>query len=182
MHYCRNLYKISSSKLIFNTNSKMSTFYNKINQRLLTNPFYTKGEVIHGFGRGSKELGIPTANFAEDVVDHLPSDVQTGIYYGWARVDDGEVHKMVLSVGWNPYFKNEKKSMETHIMHEFDADFYGACLRILITGYLRPEENYNSLDELITAIQNDINNAKNNLDSPDQINLKNYEEMMTKQE
>ena len=26
-------------------------------------------------------------------------------------VDDGAVHKMVMSIGWNPVYKNEKRSM-----------------------------------------------------------------------
>lgn len=51
------------------------------------------------------------ANFPSEVVDNLPNDIGTGIYCGWAKVDDGAVYKMVMSVGWNPYFKNEKKSM-----------------------------------------------------------------------
>jgi FAD synthase len=51
------------------------------------------------------------ANFPPEVVDNLPDDIGTGIYCGWAKVDDGSVYKMVMSVGWNPYFKNEKKSM-----------------------------------------------------------------------
>lgn len=50
------------------------------------------------------------ANFPEDVVDALPDDFATGIYYGWAEVD-GDVYKMVMSVGWNPFYKNEKRSM-----------------------------------------------------------------------
>lgn len=53
----------------------------------------------------------PTANFPEHVVEQLPPEIQTGIYYGWAKVDDGPTHKMVMSIGWNPYYKNEKKSM-----------------------------------------------------------------------
>ena len=89
-----------------------------------------------------------TANFPEEVVEGLPTDVSTGVYYGWAKVDDGPVHKMVMSIGWNPYYKNEKKSMETHILHEFDSDFYGSWLRVIVCGYRRPEKNYKSLGEL----------------------------------
>ena len=37
--------------------------------------------------------------------------METGIYYGFANVDRGPVYKMVMSIGWNPYFKNVKKSM-----------------------------------------------------------------------
>ena len=51
------------------------------------------------------------ANFPKQVVDSLPADISTGIYYGWASVGSGAVHKMVVSIGWNPYYKNVKKSM-----------------------------------------------------------------------
>ena len=34
---------------------------------------------------------------------------------------------------------------ETHIIHKFDEDFYGAELSIVVLGYLRPEKNYPSL-------------------------------------
>lgn len=52
-----------------------------------------------------------TANYPESVVDNLPKDMPLGVYYGWGSVDEGEVYKMVLSVGWNLYYKNTKKSM-----------------------------------------------------------------------
>ncbi|XP_007441922.1 riboflavin kinase [Python bivittatus] len=132
-----------------------------------TLPYFCRGEVVRGFGRGSKELGIRTANFSEGVVDSFPSDISTGIYYGWACVGSGDVHKMVLSIGWNPYYKNVKKSVETHIIHTFKEDFYGEILSIIIVGYIRPEQNFDSLDALIAAIQHDIEEAKNLLDLPE---------------
>jgi riboflavin kinase len=75
-------------------------------------PLKMKGDVQKGFGRGSKELGIPTANFSQEVVDLLSGEVGTGIYFGWATVatSPGIVYPMVMSVGWNPFYKNEKKS------------------------------------------------------------------------
>jgi riboflavin kinase len=51
-----------------------------------------------------------SANLSEPVVSALPKDLSTGIYYGWASLH-GTVYKMVASIGWNPYYKNEKKSM-----------------------------------------------------------------------
>uniref|UniRef100_H2ZGQ1 Riboflavin kinase n=1 Tax=Ciona savignyi TaxID=51511 RepID=H2ZGQ1_CIOSA len=137
-------------------------------------PHFCRGIVVKGFGRGSKQLGIPTANFSESVVDNLPKDLPTGIYYGWAQVNTGEVHKMVLSVGWNPFYKNEKKSMETHIIHAFDGDFYGSLLSLIMVGYIRGEENFTSLDALIVAINNDIATAKTELDHKDQSKYKNH--------
>lgn len=135
-------------------------------------PFFCRGQVVRGFGRGSKQLGIPTANFPEQVVDNLPADVSTGIYYGWASVGNGDVHKMVVSIGWNPYYKNVKKSMETHIIHTFKEDFYGEILNVAIVGYLRPEKNFDSLESLISAIQGDIEEAKKQLDLPEHLKLK----------
>jgi len=54
---------------------------------------------------------IFAANFSEQVVESFPSDISTGIYYGWACVGSGDVHKMVLSIGWNPFYRNTKKSV-----------------------------------------------------------------------
>ncbi|XP_051965354.1 riboflavin kinase-like [Xyrauchen texanus] len=135
-------------------------------------PYFCRGEVVHGFGRGSKELGIPTANFPESVVDSLPTDINTGIYYGWACVDKGDIHKMVMSIGWNPYYKNTKKSMETHVIHTFKEDFYGQILSVAMVGYIRPERGFKSLDELIAAVHSDIEEAKRKLDLPEHLKLK----------
>ncbi|KAF7694983.1 riboflavin kinase [Silurus meridionalis] len=135
-------------------------------------PYFCRGPVIRGFGRGSKDLGIPTANFPESVVDSLPADISTGIYYGWARVDNGDIHKMVMSIGWNPYYQNSKKSMETHLIHKFKEDFYGQMLSVVLVGYIRPERGFSSLEELITAIRSDIDEARRYLDLPEHIKLK----------
>ncbi|XP_029366817.1 riboflavin kinase [Echeneis naucrates] len=135
-------------------------------------PFFCRGEVIRGFGRGSKELGIPTANFPDSVVENLPSDINTGIYYGWACVGNGDVHKMVMSIGWNPYYKNTKKSMETHVIHSFNEDFYGEILSVVMVGYIRPERSYTSLEALIAAINNDIEEAKVKLELPEHLKLR----------
>ena len=48
-------------------------------------PLFIRGTVVKGFGRGSKELGCPTANFSEAVVDKLPKDLPNGIYFGLAQ-------------------------------------------------------------------------------------------------
>ncbi|KAJ1657306.1 riboflavin kinase [Dispira simplex] len=126
-------------------------------------PVYLQGHVQHGFGRGSKELGIPTANLPEDEVHRACKNLKTGVYFGWAQVNDGPVYDMVMSLGWNPYYKNEKLSGEVHICHEFDHDFYGEDLRVVVLGYIRPERDYSSVDALIYDINVDITVAKNSM-------------------
>ena len=130
-------------------------------------PVCVNGTVIHGFGRGSKELGIPTANYSEEIVNNLPGSFETGIYYCWAQiVEDREetdapkkfsqVYPAVMSIGWNPYYNNEKKSMETHVIHKFEKDWYDSQLRVMIVGRIRGETNFTSLEALIEAINTDI--------------------------
>lgn len=63
------------------------------------------------------------ANFALDVVQKLPADIDNGVYIGWAKVDDGEVHKAVLSIGWNPFYGNNQKSVVSSILFELNSDF-----------------------------------------------------------
>lgn len=81
------------------------------------------------------QLGIPTANIPIEGLSVGGNEaLASGIYYGWAGLDvepsgagaasdgaaaDGEarrqgrgrVHAMVMSVGWNPYYKNEKRTV-----------------------------------------------------------------------
>ena len=153
-------------------------------------PHYATGKVVKGFGRGSKQLGIPTANYPDEIVSSLPSQYTQGVYYGWAQVNDGNVYKMVMSIGDNPYFKNEKKTMvlakqylfhkfiiifqffflfkETYIMNKFENDFYESNLKTIMTGYIRPMVSFGSIDELIEAIHDDIEKANLALQEPNQ--------------
>ena len=100
----------------------------------------------------STEIGCPTANFNEKVVEGLPADFQPGIYFGWAAIssEPETVRKAVVSIGWNPYYNNTKKSVETHILHNYEDKFYGDWLKLLICGYIRPECNFDSLGEQST--------------------------------
>ncbi|EEB09625.1 riboflavin kinase Fmn1 [Schizosaccharomyces japonicus yFS275] len=130
-------------------------------------PIFFQGEVVHGFGRGSREMGIPTANILESAVQELLKERESGVYYGFAQVADGEVYPMVMSVGWNPYYNNEKRTAEIHIMHSFPQDFYGQQVRAAVMGYIRPELDYEGIDKLIADIHFDIKVAHNSLSRPD---------------
>ena len=60
-----------------------------------------KGPVVHGFGRGSKQLGIPTANLPAEELEAVLRDVPAGVYCGWASVGASDrAYKMVMSIGW----------------------------------------------------------------------------------
>jgi FAD synthase len=134
--------------------------------------------VVTGFKRGSKELGIPTANLDMEELGTSGDNFDPGIYFGWARLR-GECFQAVVSVGWNPFYNNTLKTIEAHLLVPLD-DFYGERLELYLLGYLRPEANFkslgmlyalflschwsSSLDELIDCIQLDIQKSKTHLE------------------
>lgn len=157
-------------------------------------PLRLAGAVVKGFGRGSRELGVPTANLDAAALGPALVAAPAGVYAGWARVvgvDDGVptvgavgavggggaapgggdgggsdggggagpprgVHKMVMSIGWNPFYGNATKTVEPHLLAAFPADFYGRELRLIAAAYIRPESNFPSLGALIEAIHDDM--------------------------
>ena len=114
--------------------------------------------VIAGFGRGSSELGFPTAN-----LDFSGSEIylEDGVYYGYAEVVGIDVgpQKMVMSVGYNPFFKNECKSYEVHILNEYSEKFYGFTVAVTVKGFIRNQSTFDSVECLILQIEKDIKYA-----------------------
>ncbi|KAF3400053.1 Riboflavin kinase [Penicillium rolfsii] len=155
-------------------------------------PVRLSGPVIKGFGRGSKDLGIPTANIpAEDLSEQHP-ELTSGVYYGVVALDpqnlaqengaeksnSATILPAVLSIGYNPFYKNTVRSVEIHIMPPLTQpsptavaqpkfnrlpDFYGTKLNLLILGYIRPEYDYVSLEALIEDIRIDCEVARESL-------------------
>lgn len=66
---------------------------------------------------------------------------------------------MVMSIGYNPFYKNTVRSAEVFIMNRFEKDFYGAWMRISIDGYIRPELDYVDRESLIRDIHTDVDVA-----------------------
>lgn len=71
---------------------------------------------------------------------------------------------MVMSIGWNPFYKNTVRSVEVHIMHKFDQDFYGSHMNLVILGFIRPEYDYVSLESLVEDIREDIEVSRRSLE------------------
>lgn len=40
---------------------------------------------------------------------------------------------------------------EVHIMHDYQADFYGYDMKVIVLGYIRPELDYTSRGELFNT-------------------------------
>ena len=112
-------------------------------------------------------LGIPTANLDAEALGGL-ADQAAGIYLGWASLGgSADVHAMVMSVGWNPFFGDaDKKTVEPWLLADFPGDFYGEELRLVAAGYLRPEADFVSVEALVDRIHNDAAAARASLALP----------------
>jgi riboflavin kinase/FMN adenylyltransferase len=117
---------------------------------LLGHPPEVEGIVVRGDGRG-RELGFPTANL--DVPDGLlvPPD---GVYAGWAHD-----RRAAVSIGTNPHFDGVERRVEAHLL-DFDGHLYGDRLVVELWAPLREQRRFDSLDELVDAIGDDVEQTR----------------------
>lgn len=115
------------------------------------------GPVISGEQRG-RELGFPTANMSIDGL-HPPA---FGVYAVLVDVLEGP-HKGsyhgAASIGVRPMFGENKANLETYLF-DFKGDLYGAPLSVGLVEHLRGEEKFDSLDALITQMEQDCDRAR----------------------
>ena len=104
----------------------------------------------------------------------LPAD---GVYAGWFTItDDREIDKEIsrdidgtmvpgvryqtaISVGTNPTFGDERRSVEAFILDQ-EADLYGHHVMVEFVGHLRDMVKFNGVDELLDAMARDVTNAR----------------------
>ncbi len=120
---------------------------------VLGRPHALSGVVEHGDARG-RTLGFPTANLG-GVAQMLPSH---GVYA--VRVVHGEAtHGGVMNVGVRPTVNGLSLRIEAHLL-DFDADLYGATLRVDLVARLRGEQKFAGVAELKAQIAKDAEAAR----------------------
>lgn len=134
--------------------------------KLLDRPYEIKGEVVHGDARG-RLLGFPTANVLPEQPYVIP---RSGVYAIEIEVDkpsiEGSVtnvqrYKGVLNVGVRPTFDapGGQLRLEAHLF-DFDADLYGQEITLIFHWFLRSEQKFASIDQLIAQITADATQAR----------------------
>ena len=113
--------------------------------------YYLEGTVVDGYKVGRK-IGFPTANLRVDFPNKLIPSI--GVYAVCVYVNGGK-YKGMLNIGYRPTINNGTDlSIEVHIL-DFQGDIYHQKMRIEFIDFLRPEEKFNSVDELILQMQKD---------------------------
>lgn len=122
----------------------------------LAGKYYTlEGVVIHGEKRG-RLIGFPTANVhVGDAHKLIPAN---GVYAVKAYLKE-TVYKAMLNIGVRPTVSSSNhRSIEVNII-DFDQDIYDETLRIEFVDKLRDETKFNGIDELITQLTIDKQDA-----------------------
>lgn len=77
---------------------------------------------------GWRYLISPLANLPDESISPLSSVARTGVYYGYAQVippagedrplleDEVKVLPMVMSLGWNPFYHNERLTAVRYVL------------------------------------------------------------------
>lgn len=116
---------------------------------ILGQPFAIEGVVRRGQQLG-RTLGFPTANvfMADYVVPKL------GVYATRTRLPDGRVVPGVANIGNNPTTGEVETRLEVWLF-DFDEDLYGQEIETQLIGFLRPEEKFASIDDMVDQIRRD---------------------------
>jgi riboflavin kinase/FMN adenylyltransferase len=111
--------------------------------------WFVVGTVQHGDHRG-RDLGFPTANL------NLGPDcrLRHGIYAVRLRRADGSVHDGVASYGRRPTFDDGAPLLEVYLF-DFSGDLYGEEVAVSFLNWIRPELKFDSVPELVAAIDRD---------------------------
>jgi riboflavin kinase/FMN adenylyltransferase len=121
---------------------------------LLGRPYYVRGEVIAGAGRGA-QIGVPTLN-QKPINETLPA---IGVYVSRTHAD-GRIYGSVTNVGTNPTFENgHDVKIETHVL-DITADWRGKVIDVELIERLRDEKKFAGVEELKKQIGSDITKAR----------------------
>ena len=117
------------------------------------------GTVITGDQRG-RTIGFPTANIALENLQHPAF----GVYAVEIDLDDGQAAPRrlaggVANIGIRPTFEERGVLCEAHL---FDGNYelYGQRLLVRLKAFLRPEQRFAGIDELMAQIAADAEQAR----------------------
>jgi len=121
---------------------------------LLGRPYRMSGKIVKG-DRVGRTLGYPTANV--DLRRRLSAVM--GVFAARVHGLDGGARDAVASVGSRPTFDGTIPILEVHLF-EFDEDIYGEYIHVDFIGWLREQQKFEEVDELVAQMHVDADNAK----------------------
>lgn len=120
--------------------------------RILGRPHRIRGIVEHGLKRG-RELGFPTANVHAEGIGVVPAD---GVYAGWLYCPKEGKLPAAISVGTNPHFAGERRTVEAHVLSRADLHLYHQQVDVSFIDHIRDMESFDTLEQLLAAMDRDL--------------------------
>tara|TARA_B100001142_G_scaffold129361_1_gene131089 strand:- start:1273 stop:2217 length:945 start_codon:yes stop_codon:yes gene_type:complete len=121
---------------------------------LMGHRYQLDGTVILGDQRG-RTIGFPTLNVDIEKDRLIPPN---GVYITETFIKN-EKYESVTNIGSRPTFTIDSKNhLETHLL-DFNEDVYGEHATVEFISRLRNERKFNSGDELVQQIKNDVKNT-----------------------
>lgn len=125
--------------------------------KLLGRPYRMSGKVVKGRQVG-RSLGYATAN----VDIRRRQSAVLGIFaVRVSGLDEGPIDG-VASLGTRPTFDLCKPVLEVHLF-DFDREIYGEYIHVDFLAYLRAEEKFAAVDDLVAQMAIDAENARSAL-------------------
>ena len=125
--------------------------------------YMINGTVVNGKKLGGK-IGFPTANI--DVKEDYKLIPKTGVYVVKAILEDAGTCFGMMNIGYRPTLDGKHQTIEAHFF-DYNGDLYGKSLKIELLYFLREEQKFNTVDDLIIQLKKDKENSmfflKNNL-------------------
>ena len=126
----------------------------KTAEKYLGRSFRMSGRVARGDARG-RQLGFPTANLQL----HRTVSPLHGVYAVEMFGLEGEPIAGVANVGTRPTVDGTRALLEVHLL-DFDRMIYGQHVQVSFLHKIRDEVKFDSLDELVAQIQQDVIQAR----------------------
>jgi riboflavin kinase/FMN adenylyltransferase len=123
--------------------------------RWLGHPFQVSGVVIHGQKLG-RTLGFPTVNLARSFDQVMLAD---GVYAARAVSKFGDFDA-ALAVGMRPAVGGAARTIEAFLLNYPGESLYGSVVRLDVIEFLRPEQNFSSLDDLVVQMKEDVKRVR----------------------
>ncbi len=128
--------------------------YMKEAERMLGHPYCMEGRVVYGHRRG-REWGFPTANLDLHRVESPVSGIFAVKVHGLAE----EPLKAVAYAGTRPIIDDPRSVLEVHVF-DYDADCYGAYIKVQFVGKIREDIEFESFDVMAEQVRRDCDAAK----------------------
>ena len=125
--------------------------------KLLGYRYFYSGIVEHGEGKGSS-LGFPTANLY--IGDNMA--IRDGIYITYTYINKTR-YNSICNVGYAPTFEGRRRCIEIFLL-DFNGKLYGKSIKTEFLKFVRPEERFNTEDELKKQVFSDMKTAEKYFD------------------